>query len=189
MNSTSYVKMLLHAAKYPHCSVNGLFVRKKSKKEDESSRTPMQAKNCIPLFHGNLTLLPMLELALTEVEAYCEEEGLTVCGYYHIHSDINNTLPDIFTHKLMEKLDENYGNVCLVIVDNRKINNEEDEVPYSTYNYVDGRLVPTSSVFMDTEAAERAGKAIQDGLYRDLVDFDNHLDNISLDWRNEHLDK
>jgi len=25
--------------------------------------------------------------------------------------------------------------------------------------------------------------------YRDLVDFDNHLDNISLDWQNQKLNK
>ena len=65
MNSTAYVKMLLHAAKYPHCSVNGVFLKKKlHKKEDESGT---QIKNAIPLFHVNVTLLPMLELALTQV--------------------------------------------------------------------------------------------------------------------------
>lgn len=63
MNSTSFVKMLLHAAKYPHCSVNGIFLRRQSKEQDPD----ITIKDCIPMFHLNLTLLPMLEIALSQV--------------------------------------------------------------------------------------------------------------------------
>ena len=63
MNSTAFVKLLLHAAKYPHCSVNGLLLRKQSK----DINPDVLVKDCIPLFHLNLTLLPMLEVALSQV--------------------------------------------------------------------------------------------------------------------------
>ena len=55
--------MLLHAAKYPHCSVNGIFLRRQTKEPNPD----VTVKDCIPLFHLNLTLLPMLEVALSQV--------------------------------------------------------------------------------------------------------------------------
>lgn len=60
--------MLLHAAKYPHCAVNGLFVAEKQKeKKKDSHNVPVLCVDCIPLFHGTLALAPMLEVALTLV--------------------------------------------------------------------------------------------------------------------------
>jgi Uncharacterised protein family (UPF0172) len=37
---------------------------------------------------------------------------------------------------------------------------------------------------MDPDAADVACTMIESHMYRHLVDFDNHLDDISLDWRN-----
>lgn len=45
-----------------------------------------------------------------------------------------------------------------------------------------------SRVALEMGALETAMNAIDDGLYRKLVDFDNHLDNICLDWRNPELE-
>lgn len=60
--------MLLHAAKYPHCSVNGLLVAEKTKeKKKDSHSEPVLCVDCVPLFHGTLALAPMLEVALTLV--------------------------------------------------------------------------------------------------------------------------
>lgn len=68
LTSQAYCKMLLHAAKYPHCAVNGLLVaeKKKDKKKDSHSE-PVLCVDCVPLFHGTLALAPMLEVALTLV--------------------------------------------------------------------------------------------------------------------------
>lgn len=60
--------MLLHAAKYPHCAVNGLLVAEKTKeKKKDSHSEPVLCVDCVPLFHGTLALAPMLEVALTLV--------------------------------------------------------------------------------------------------------------------------
>lgn len=66
LTSQAYCKMLLHAAKYPHCAVNGLLVAEKSK-EKKSHSEPVLCVDCVPLFHGTLALAPMLEVALTLV--------------------------------------------------------------------------------------------------------------------------
>lgn len=64
LTSQAYCKMLLHAAKYPHCAVNGLLVAEKTK---EKKADPVLCVDCVPLFHGTLALAPMLEVALTLV--------------------------------------------------------------------------------------------------------------------------
>ena len=60
MNSRAYIKPIFHAAKYPHCSVNGLFL---GRGNDDS----VQVTDAIPLFHSSLSLAPMLEVALFQV--------------------------------------------------------------------------------------------------------------------------
>jgi len=41
---------------------------------------------------------------------------------------------------------------------------------------------------VEDEATEVVHSLIEARAYRDVVDFDNHLDDISLDWRNMHID-
>lgn len=40
---------------------------------------------------------------------------------------------------------------------------------------------------MESDSLDAAASLLQQRAYQDLVDFDNHLDNISLDWRNTHI--
>lgn len=68
LTSQAYCKMLLHAAKYPHCAVNGLLVAEKTKeKKKDGHSEPVLCVDCVPLFHGTLALAPMLEVALSLV--------------------------------------------------------------------------------------------------------------------------
>lgn len=69
LTSQAYCKMLLHAAKYPNCAVNGLLVAEKTKDRKKDSE-PVLCVDCLPLFHGTLALAPMLEVALTLVSIF-----------------------------------------------------------------------------------------------------------------------
>ena len=64
VNMRAYCKLLLHAAKYPHCSVNGVLLAEEVKSKDGRS---LRFVDCIPLFHVTLGLSPMLETALLQV--------------------------------------------------------------------------------------------------------------------------
>ena len=77
LSPRAFIKPLLHAAKYPHCSVNGLFLAEANKQKD--GKTSLQIKDSIPLFHSNLTLAPMMEVALWQVNG---EFFLTMLGRY-----------------------------------------------------------------------------------------------------------
>lgn len=69
LTTQAYCKMLLHAAKYPQCAVNGLLVaeRHKEKKKESQAGLWVLCVDCVPLFHGSLALAPMLEVALSLV--------------------------------------------------------------------------------------------------------------------------
>lgn len=69
INSLAYVKMFLHLAKYPELSVNGILLSERSNasSDEVDSSSYLHFVDCIPLFHGVLSLSPMLEIALTQV--------------------------------------------------------------------------------------------------------------------------
>lgn len=62
INVKAYCKIILHAAKYPHCSVNGVLLAKVSSKSKV-----VEFVDAIPLFHLAINLTPMAEIALTQV--------------------------------------------------------------------------------------------------------------------------
>jgi hypothetical protein len=60
----AYCKILLHAARFPHCAVNGVLLAEDTKSKEHKS---LKFVDCIPLFHLSLGLAPMLEAALLQV--------------------------------------------------------------------------------------------------------------------------
>lgn len=63
LGCSALTKMLLHAARYPHSAVSGV-VLAQGKGGDSSNMVLVDA---VPLFHLQLGLAPMLEVALTRV--------------------------------------------------------------------------------------------------------------------------
>ena len=63
LSAPAYIKIILHTAKYPHCSVNGVLLGDLRKKDGRS----VVIVDAVPFFHQALTLAPMLEVALTQV--------------------------------------------------------------------------------------------------------------------------
>lgn len=59
----AYSKLVLHAAKYPHCAVNGVLLADAAKVKQKR----IEFVDTIPLFHIQLNLTPMSEIALTQV--------------------------------------------------------------------------------------------------------------------------
>ena len=57
----AYSKVLLHACKYPHKALNGVFLA------DSSYPNEIHIVDAMPLFHQCLGLAPMLEVALAQV--------------------------------------------------------------------------------------------------------------------------
>ena len=89
VSKQAYCKLFLHLAKYPHSSCNGAFLSKKQSQILENNGK-IHISDCIPLFHSSLTLSPGLEIALTQIDAYCNTNDLEITGYYHANENIDD---------------------------------------------------------------------------------------------------
>ena len=83
----AYAKIILHAAKYPHCAVNGVLLAKIPPKGQKTGK--LSLIDAIPLFHQNLGLTPMVEVALTQIETHASGVGMAIAGkLYVLHVDL-----------------------------------------------------------------------------------------------------
>lgn len=64
VSSRAYTKIILHAAKYPYASVNGILLASKDKSKNQ------HIIDAIPLFHQCLNVTPMAEIALVQVRSF-----------------------------------------------------------------------------------------------------------------------
>ena len=92
VTTQAYCKIFLHLAKYPHSSCNGLLLSRKSvESSDEPGATErIEYVDSVPLFHSSLTLAPGIEIALSQIDAYCQQNDLDIAGYYHANENIND---------------------------------------------------------------------------------------------------
>lgn len=69
-SARAYCKMMLHAAKYPHCAINGILLAEEQKCKGDKMAKCLFICDAIPLFHHCLHVTPMAEIALTQVCYY-----------------------------------------------------------------------------------------------------------------------
>ncbi|CAF2463781.1 unnamed protein product [Rotaria sp. Silwood2] len=190
INALAFVKMFLHLAKYPELAVNGVLLstRTESTNEEVDSSSYLHFVDCIPLFHGVLSLSPMLEIALSQIDAYCSTRNLTIAGYYHANEHYSDTNPNFTALRIMEKIKENNPNAVLFMIDNSLVDLSENDRFYNVFTLVDktSKNVNDSHIVSD-ECHLLALSLLQRNQHRQLIDFDNHLDLISNDWRNPNI--
>ncbi|XP_012262208.1 ER membrane protein complex subunit 8/9 homolog [Athalia rosae] len=186
----AYCKIILHAAKYPHCAINGLLLAEQ-KPKDSSKSKEIYIVDVVPLFHLCLHVSPMAEVALTLVDQVAARDGLMIAGYYLANENLSDLSIDRPAHKIADKIAENNAAAMLVVVDNRKVTLRMDENALRVSQNVDGKWKPIDDdkIHFDGDILDAVSTMLQRQEYRGLVDFDNHLDNISLDWQNQELNE
>ncbi|CAF1238969.1 unnamed protein product [Adineta ricciae] len=190
INTLAFTKMFLHLAKYPELAVNGILLSEKtsSASDEADSSSYLHFIDCIPLFHGILSLSPMLEIALSQIDAYCSSKKLTIAGYYHANENYSDPNPNFTTLKIMEKIKENNPNAVLFMIDNSLVDLTENDRFYNVFTLSDRTWKNvTDSHIVNDESRLSAMQLVNRKQHRQLIDFDNHLDSISNDWRNPHI--
>ncbi|CAK9295296.1 unnamed protein product, partial [Gordionus sp. m RMFG-2023] len=170
---------------YPYEAVNGLLIKKNDPYKDS-----YDIIDVIPLFHQNLTLTAMLEIALTQIDVYCEQNDMVICGYYQANSSLNNNDPDLFALKIMDKILANFENPCLIIVNNTNLSLKTSSPYIDIYRFQDGKLKNISKEnlnMFDQNSNTYLIRLLGINTQNTLIDFDNHLDNINNDWKNHDI--
>jgi len=182
ISSLALGKIVLHAARYSHLAVNGVLL---------GTAEGRDITDAVPLFHNALSLTPMLDVALTQIEERFCKKDLKIVGYYQANENIRDAEPDFIATKICEKIAENSGNACLLMVDNRLLGPRMDRQPFIVSQLSsDGkwRSKDSSSVQVAEGALSLVGSLLERRSQgAGVVDFDTHLDDISQDWANTHL--
>lgn len=191
-SNRAYAKIILHAAKYPHCAINGLLLAKQKSKSD-SGLLELRIEDAIPLFHVCPHVSPMAEIALILADEVAATKGLVLAGYYLANENINDVSTERPAHRIADKIAENNGNAVMVVVDNREVTFGMDSNPLRVSHFIDGKWKSRDQTNVMYDTAKARGNIIHSLLksehYRTLIDFDNHLDDVSLNWENKTLNK
>eukprot|EP00095_Tigriopus_kingsejongensis_P011228 snap_masked-scaffold836_size90567-processed-gene-0.11 protein:Tk11228 transcript:snap_masked-scaffold836_size90567-processed-gene-0.11-mRNA-1 annotation:"er membrane protein complex subunit 8 9 homolog" len=191
----AYAKIMLHAAKYPHCALNGLLLVPKAqlKKLSGSSEAPatLEVVDAIPLFHQTHGLSPMLEMALGLTESLAEESGLAIGGLYHANELFDSTSVDSFTQELANKIAESLPFSLLVTLDNKRLGLVMESHALIVQQNIGGKWRPRTqgSLVLEESTLEVSGDLLQRKIHRQLADFDNHLDELECDFFNPEINE
>lgn len=206
LSAKSYLKIVMHALRYPHSTVNGVLImerRPKSTNKNYSNRIV----DAIPLFHSGHGLTPMVEVALTQVsEYYGKNSNLIIGGYYQVNEHFHefpNPIPTLFAERIADKIWEINSDSVLFMISNYDLatavdDSEKLDQPFYMFNYTDGkwklRNNSSNSRNFQLESSLKTFKLLNELIlekkyHLNLIDFDLHLENVKLDWRNSKLNE
>eukprot|EP00884_Botryococcus_braunii_P022229 jgi/Botrbrau1/8690/Bobra.0311s0005.1 len=208
-DNTALLKILLHSAKYATSSVNGLLLGKISgaaegavESSDGSTRPGQRCDvsvfDVIPVGHSYLSLAPLLDSSLIQIDAYAKENGLQIVGYYHANERLTDVDLGQVARKIADKIQQRTPEACVLLVDNKLMHDFlRESNPHFLQLYVkDGARSWTKGSNNGLALETRAGglpkiylDLIGDGRHHALIDFEDHMNDIALDWRNIDLDK
>ncbi|KMQ92266.1 hypothetical protein RF55_7774 [Lasius niger] len=128
-----------------------------------------------------------------QVDQLAASKGLILAGYYLANENINDLSTDRPAHRIADKIADNFNSALLIVVDNREVTLGMGSSPLRISQSIDGKWKPKDKANIIYEGGIAHTDAMYSLLkaeeYRNLVDFDNHLDNIALDWQNQKLNK
>ncbi|GBC06960.1 hypothetical protein RclHR1_07170001 [Rhizophagus clarus] len=194
INKEAYLKIILHACKYPSSTVNGVLL---AQELDNDKSDKIIIADSVPLFHHWNTLTPMLEVGLQQIDIYAERNKFKIVGYYHANERVDDNKLPPFGQKIASKILENFNNNAIsLLVQNSKLSPEEPEIAIVPYIFKENQWRPHNKAFSkvvdstqsstfaldNNELPNLVSSSIRKKHFEYLYDLDEHLENIELDW-------
>lgn len=195
LRQTAYVKLVLHALKHTSCAVNGVLIGRIGKGDGEST---VEVTDCVPLFHGQLGLLPMLELALSLVDEHLaagQDRSLQIVGYYHANEQFDNLELSSIAKKIGDQIVRYCSQGAILLLDNKRLQalaKENTNAPVVQLYVKEGSSWKLGGSGSELRLKETMANSILNDYRKEkrevrVVDFDEHLDDVSKDWLNPTL--
>ncbi|GLD95503.1 hypothetical protein PINS_up004180 [Pythium insidiosum] len=185
----AYVKLLLHVAKHPANTCGGLLI-------GEESGTVVEISDVVPLFHHDAPLAPLTEVACTMVDAWCQRTDKKIVGYYHANAVGLEAQPALsFSgEKIADHIEALTPRACVLMVENAQLHGEAKsglqlllKDAKRGWTRVDNRLHLSEETSGDRSPVKLFTKALQQHVQEEIVDMDDHFENVAKDWRNPHV--
>ncbi|KAJ2342051.1 hypothetical protein GGF43_006024 [Coemansia sp. RSA 2618] len=193
VSSQAYAKAVLHCAKYPWATVQGLFLT-------ETKDNKVRYVDAIPLAHTWTQLTPMFDVALQQAQIYAETKKLSIGGYYVAYEDPNNIQLSATSALLAKALLVVNSSAVAFVVDAKHLTPESTRPGLIPFVCVDSQWKEQTKAFASGEkGGEKGGKSqvfvlennrvlitakklIAERAEAAIHDFDEHLEDVSLDW-------
>ncbi|KAL7411792.1 hypothetical protein BDY24DRAFT_394893 [Mrakia frigida] len=180
----AYTKIIVHAAKYPSSLVNGVLI-------GSQSGSTVSVVDAIPLLHHWTSLSPSMEIGLELAEFHASSQSLLIVGYYQGNEKLDDTAFSITGTKVADKIKSRFPGAFAVTINN--------ELLATSSNALIPHLSPTPSKWTpfssstsfsltDPSSPTRALTLVKNnsnnGVLVKFGDFDDHLEDVSIDWLN-----
>ncbi|KAG6610371.1 uncharacterized protein IUM83_19851 [Phytophthora cinnamomi] len=181
----TYVKLALHAAKRPASAACGLLLGREQGQG-------FSVADAVPLFHHEAPLAPLLEVACAMADAHAQRHKLKVVGLYfagsgYSPSDSGNGLSH-FAEKLADKVEANCSRACVLVLDGQQLGNpSKTGLQFLLKDVKRGWTKVDNRLKVADDAAQVLTAGLKQDVQKDVVDFEEHLEDPSQDWRNPHV--
>ncbi|GLB40009.1 putative uncharacterised protein family (UPF0172) [Lyophyllum shimeji] len=182
----AYLKIFFHAAKHPHKPVNGVLLGTKS-------GSAVIIEDVVPLLHHWTSLSPMMEIGLDLAAQYAESVDMKLVGYYQASDRLDDTSLVPVGEKVAGKIRAGFSDAVAFVIDGEKLGTDEAAlIPYvpkpsSSWRPYAGEPAPFSSnsafKLASSDLPRRAIILVRDEhRHQKFGDFDDHLEDVSIDW-------
>ncbi|KAF7815997.1 ER membrane protein complex subunit 8/9-like protein [Senna tora] len=189
----AYIKLVLHSLKHKTSAVNGILIGRISPSNDV-----VEIADAVPLFHSHLGLLPQLEISLILIEEYFSAKGLNIVGYFHANERFDDHELGGVAKNIGDHICRYFPQAAILLLDNKKLDDLKKSKERSAVMQLYVREASKNWKVVRSEGSARfavkepsANVILLDYIatekWNDIVDFDDHLDDISKDWLNPGL--
>ncbi|GJT56402.1 ER membrane protein complex subunit 8/9 [Tanacetum coccineum] len=184
ISQTAYIKLILHALKHKTSAVNGVLI-------GQLSGDVVEITDSVPLFHtSQIGLLPSLEIALIMIEEYYSGQGLSIVGYFHANERCDDVELGGVAKNIADHVYRYFPQAAVLLLDNKKLGalrNKKDAAPvvqlYTRDSSKNWKQVESEGTKRITTKEPSANVVLLDFIssekWNDIVDFDDHLDDVS----------
>ncbi|KAG5053469.1 hypothetical protein AAZX31_02G283700 [Glycine max] len=193
IEQNAYIKLVLHSLKHPTSAVNGVLIGRIS-----ASNDVVEIADAVPLFHSHIPLLPQLEISLIMIEEYFSAKGLNIVGYFHANERSDDSELGSVAKNIGDHICRYFPQAAVLLLDNKKLDALKKSKDRSAIMQLYVRDTSKNWKLVQSDGNNRfslkepsANLVLLDYIasekWNDVVDFDDHLDDISKDWLNPGL--
>ncbi len=187
LNSKAYYKIILHCLKHLTSDCYGFLLGKKEQNK-------YIITNAIPLTHDKI-FGPSFKIAVSMIKKFYQNDK--IIGFYE----------NLIANQMKEEgaLSNESSYICNIIKKNNKINPLffqiyskdsgkkgdtflEDEIMFKQFILNEEDFSFVDNKIESEEEFEKIKELCSNNRQLDIIDFDDHLENPNLDWRNTFLD-
>ncbi|GFZ07354.1 uncharacterized protein family [Actinidia rufa] len=190
IGQNAYIKLVLHALKHKTAAVNGVLLGRLS------GGDAVEIADAVPSFHSHLGLLPSPRDRPSS-EEYYGAQGMYIVGYFHANERFNDFELSNVARNIGDHVHRYFPQAALILVETGSFTKGEGQEPvmqlYTKDSSKSWKLVGSDGGSRFSTKEPSANVVLWDYIstqkWQDVVDFDDHLDDISKDWLNPELFK